>query len=129
MSDRQRLAAQCSGLQRENEQLTELVGYLSLEQQQLLEQQQNQQQDQQNQQDQQQQGKPLGKQQLGSISDDPELEASWYSEQGSGTANEAAGIAELAEQPGAALPMHTSSVSSMDAVSASEDDISVEAFH
>lgn len=39
MADKQKLAAQCSSLQRENEQLVELVGYLSLEQQQLLEQQ------------------------------------------------------------------------------------------
>jgi membrane protein involved in colicin uptake len=129
MSDRQRLSAQCSTLQRENEQLTELVGYLSLEQQQLLEQQQQQnQQDQQNQLDQQQQGKQ--QQQLVSVSDEPELEASWYSEQGSGMAEEASGLADLAaEHADAAAPMHTSSVSSMDAVFASEDDISVEAFH
>jgi hypothetical protein len=116
MSDRQRLAAQCSSLQRENEQLTELVGYLSLEQQQLLEQQQSQQ-DQQNQQDQQQLGKQQQidkqqhrRQQLSSISDEPDLESSWYSEH-------------------AAAPLHTSSVSSMDAAFTSEDDISVEAFH
>jgi hypothetical protein len=124
MSDRQRLSAQCSTLQRENEQLTELVGYLSLEQQQLLEQQQQSQQDQQNQPD-QQQGK-----QLVSVSDELELEASWYSEQSNGMVDEAAGLAELAaEHADAAAPMHTSSVSSMDAVFASEDDISVEAFH
>jgi hypothetical protein len=131
MSDRQKLAAQCSTLQRENEQLTELVGYLSLEQQQLLEQQQQQsQQDQQNQPDQQQGKQQQQRQQLGSVSDEPELEASWYSEQGSGMADEAAGLVDLAaEHADAAAPMHTSSVSSMDAVFASEDDISVEAFH
>jgi hypothetical protein len=39
MLDKQKLAAHCSSLQRENEQLVELVGYLSLEQQQLLDQQ------------------------------------------------------------------------------------------
>jgi hypothetical protein len=117
MSDRQRLAAQCSSLQRENEQLTELVGYLSLEQQ------QQSQQDQQNQQDQQQLGKQQ-RQQLSSVSDEPELEDSWYSEQG--MADEAAGTAEHAD---AAAPMHTSSVSSMDAAFTSEDDISIEAFH
>lgn len=128
MSDRQRLAAQCSTLQRENEQLTELVGYLSLEQQQLLEQQQ--QQDQQNQQDQQQPGKQQQqqRQQLSSISDEPELEGSWYSEQG--MADEAAAAAaDLAGHVDAAAPMHTSSVSSMDAAFTSEDDISIEAFH
>ncbi|WIA36515.1 hypothetical protein OEZ86_007809 [Tetradesmus obliquus] len=127
MSDRQRLAAQCSTLQRENEQLTELVGYLSLEQQQLLEQQQ----DQQNQQDQQQPGKQQQhqqRQQLSSVSDEPELEGSWYSEQG--MADEAAAAAaDLAGHVAAAAPMHTSSVSSMDAAFTSEDDISIEAFH
>ncbi|WIA16318.1 hypothetical protein OEZ85_013017 [Tetradesmus obliquus] len=134
MSDRQRLAAQCSTLQRENEQLTELVGYLSLEQQQLLEQQQQQQQqDQQNQQDQQQPGKQQQhqqqqRQQLSSVSDEPELEGSWYSEQG--MADEAAAAAaDLAGHVDAAAPMHTSSVSSMDAAFTSEDDISIEAFH
>lgn len=39
MLDKQKLAAKCSSLQRENEQLVELVGYLSIDQQQLLEQQ------------------------------------------------------------------------------------------
>lgn len=45
MSDKQKLTAQCSSLQRENEQLVELVGYLSIEQQQLLEEQQQLQKD------------------------------------------------------------------------------------
>lgn len=99
MADRQRLQLQCSTLQRENEQLTELVGYLSLS----LEQQQDQEQQE------LQEGQPLP-----SISDEQELEGDWYAEQDAAR-----------DEP--AVPTHSSSLSSMDAAYPAEDDSITEA--